>query len=355
MFGKTNKTAEDTSQVPEAIALPDLSYEVMSPDSRVAARDFGSLKAVVEWGQAARTKAPLAASAPTPIPKAIETKPVVVTPPKTKVPHSATRTLILSGLLLVLALSSVAGVLLYSNKKQAGNLATTTKPSPVVTTPIVATPTPVVTVPVETPVVTEPTQTKPDSGKDTDSDGLTDSEERLFGTDVRVPDTDSDTYLDGNEVFHGFDPTVKSPATLALSRVVSLYTNDTAPKFSFLTPDAWAIQTQELAMAGSTSALKLATVSGSEFRITTAKLAEGQNLATWYDASSFAKTYGSNSQLLRTVTKKGYAGLISQDQLFTIVTDGRQLVALEYDLKRERTIDYLQTFQMIINSFTFLP
>jgi hypothetical protein len=41
---------------------------------------------------------------------------------------------------------------------------------------------------------------------DTDSDGLTDIEELLIGTDPRNPDTDSDGMSDGWEVDHGFDP-----------------------------------------------------------------------------------------------------------------------------------------------------
>lgn len=47
---------------------------------------------------------------------------------------------------------------------------------------------------------------------DSDSDGLSDNEERdIFRTDPIHPDTDNDGYLDGNEVKYKFDPNVRAP------------------------------------------------------------------------------------------------------------------------------------------------
>ncbi len=41
---------------------------------------------------------------------------------------------------------------------------------------------------------------------DSDNDGLTDDEERIYGTDINNPDTDGDGYLDGQEVKNGYNP-----------------------------------------------------------------------------------------------------------------------------------------------------
>ncbi len=41
---------------------------------------------------------------------------------------------------------------------------------------------------------------------DYDKDGLHDKLERVIGTDLGKADTDGDGYLDGDEVYHGFDP-----------------------------------------------------------------------------------------------------------------------------------------------------
>lgn len=47
--------------------------------------------------------------------------------------------------------------------------------------------------------------------KDTDGDGLSDKNEILLGTDPHNPDTDGDGYTDGFEISHGFNPCGDGP------------------------------------------------------------------------------------------------------------------------------------------------
>ncbi|HEB01407.1 MAG TPA: hypothetical protein ENI16_00215, partial [Candidatus Portnoybacteria bacterium] len=47
--------------------------------------------------------------------------------------------------------------------------------------------------------------------KDKDNDGLSDREERKYGTDPDNPDTDGDGYLDGEEIASGYDPLKPAP------------------------------------------------------------------------------------------------------------------------------------------------
>ncbi len=46
---------------------------------------------------------------------------------------------------------------------------------------------------------------------DNDQDGLTNAEERLYGTDINNPDTDGDGYSDATEVKSGYDPLKPAP------------------------------------------------------------------------------------------------------------------------------------------------
>ncbi|MFA7208659.1 MAG: hypothetical protein WC120_00080 [Parcubacteria group bacterium] len=46
---------------------------------------------------------------------------------------------------------------------------------------------------------------------DSDQDGLSDEEEKSYGTDPQIADTDGDSYTDGAEVKSGYDPLIKSP------------------------------------------------------------------------------------------------------------------------------------------------
>jgi hypothetical protein len=63
---------------------------------------------------------------------------------------------------------------------------------------------------------------------DSDQDGLTDAEEKTYGTDPRKADTDSDGYSDGAEVRSGYNPTKPAPG----DKVVASENN--APKQSVL-------------------------------------------------------------------------------------------------------------------------
>src|SRR3990167_7739848 len=64
--------------------------------------------------------------------------------------------------------------------------------------------------------------------KDTDEDGLTDSEEAVYQTNVNMKDTDGDNYYDGAEVAAGFDPAKGSGAKLADSAAMKAYSNSSA-------------------------------------------------------------------------------------------------------------------------------
>ncbi|HTP57260.1 MAG TPA: hypothetical protein VMJ72_03250 [Candidatus Paceibacterota bacterium] len=58
----------------------------------------------------------------------------------------------------------------------------------------------------------------PGGCKDTDGDGLCDSEETYWGTDYKNPDTDGDGFTDGEEVLSGHDPTKPGPNDLLNSK-----------------------------------------------------------------------------------------------------------------------------------------
>jgi hypothetical protein len=60
-------------------------------------------------------------------------------------------------------------------------------------------------------------------GKDSDTDGLTDIEEALYGTNKDNPDTDGDNYLDGVELIGLYDPTKGGGALLKDSNLIKVY------------------------------------------------------------------------------------------------------------------------------------
>ena len=262
---------------------------------------------------------------PPPAPLPIVPKPPVLSPP-VSVGKKSKKPLVLIGVGIVVLVSLGVGGYYYWQSTQKTVIVET----PVVEPPIVVVP-PVV---VEVPVVIQ-------SGIDTDSDGLTDTEEALYGTDHRNPDTDADTFLDGNEVFHSYDPLGYAPETLLdTGRVAVFEPSDVT--FSVYYPKTWRTVI-------TTNGVTFRTAGLSELGIEVQSIKEGETLRTWY-ARVIAPGNGAKD-LQDGATKFGYTSLMSNDELATYVlgSDGKVYI-FTYDLKEELSIEYLNTFQMMVNS-----
>ncbi|MFA6130861.1 MAG: hypothetical protein WC730_01195 [Patescibacteria group bacterium] len=194
----------------------------------------------------------------------------------------------------------------------------------------------------ETPIVEEPVAIQP--GHDTDSDGLTDTEELLYGTDYRNPDTDGDTFLDGNEVFHRYDPLGFAPSTLLDTGSVLEFTTYELPLggFRIYYPASWSIvNSSQTTITFHTEKTEVVTLE--RFPKTE------DSFGSWYanrpvEAAPF-------SSLMAFTTKEGLDGYMQGDERLAYIDLSDAVWKFSYDLGDEVTIDYLQTFQMMINSF----
>lgn len=92
-----------------------------------------------------------------------------------------------------------------------------------------------VSFPEETPVISTPTAV---STVDSDADGLTDSEEKIVGTDPNKADTDGDSYSDLAELKSGYDPLVPGQKSSENSKMLS-YKIDS--KATAIYPSSWEI------------------------------------------------------------------------------------------------------------------
>lgn len=181
----------------------------------------------------------------------------------------------------------------------------------------------------------------PSGGLDSDSDGLTDVEEPLYGTDARSPDADLDGFLDGNEVFHLYNPAARSPVRLLDSGLVKLFS---APAgWSVLVPSSWIIgldipdgsQATVTTGRGETMILKI------ENNLT------GASLSDWYAA----RMPGENASSVRPfVTKEGLQGVAASDRLEALFSWGGKVFTVKYILGGEPFINYRTTFEMMLNS-----
>jgi hypothetical protein len=259
--------------------------------------------------------------------------PKLATPGKAK--RSLTKKIIVIGASALLVLG-VGGFFLVRSAQPP----VVSEPTPALVRPVPTPPTPPSTPSVETPVETPdttgvfPMEIVP--GTDTDSDGLTDAEEELvYRTDPRKPDTDADGFLDGNEVFHRYNPGGTAPGTLLESGLV-VEVAGVDGGFDYLHPAQWEAEQMD-------DGWILDSGTGEGFRISTRIKPLNEALDDWLKRidREARPTFG--------LTKNGHP-LAQVDQLTAYIDLGDLVLVVVYDTGVKARVDYLQTFQMMINS-----
>ncbi len=168
-------------------------------------------------------------------------------------------------------------------------------------------------------------------GQDADSDGLTNVEERLiYGTDVSLPDTDRDGFLDGNEVFHGYAPNSLSPSTLRETAIVEVFDWQEGG-LHILVPKGWIVKEEE-------SLIRLSATTGEMFVF--------QKISETFDARLTVKA----EDQYEMTTKQGHRAIMTEDQQTAVFEVGSQAYELIYDVGIKGTLDYVQTFYMMLNT-----
>jgi hypothetical protein len=212
--------------------------------------------------------------------------------------------------------------------------------------PVAVEPTPEPTPEPEPEPTPIPLPTEPVPGKDTDSDGLTDVEELLYGTDYRNPDTDGDTFLDGNEVFHRYHPNGSAPSTLLDTGTVRIFQGTDGP-FTIYYPSSWTSTAD-----ATENKVSFRSPSTAAIIITWQAKPPTESLEVWYQ-----HTIPNNSaaSLEPTYTQEGLLALAQPGERIAYVDGGDKVFVLTYDLGDETTIEFLTTFQMMLNSLKLLP
>lgn len=185
------------------------------------------------------------------------------------------------------------------------------------------------------------TPSLPPGGLDSDSDGLSDSEEAVFGTDARNPDSDRDGFLDGNEVFHLYNPAAQAPVRLLDTTLVKAFSGSLG--WSLYVPSAW---TSSLDVADGQKA-SLVTGQGERFIIDVLPNAQKLSAKDWY-VSMHATT---TAEMLRSLTtKQGLEGILSPDRLEAVFTWGERVFTVKYDPGTKPYINYRTIYEMMLNS-----
>ncbi len=181
----------------------------------------------------------------------------------------------------------------------------------------------------------------PPAGLDTDSDGLTDVEETLYVTDTRIPDTDGDGFLDGNEVFHLYNPAGKAPVSLLDSGLVKIFQGTIG--WVMRVPGTWVVTQNE----ADGSKVTIDSRHGETFVITVEENPSKKSIVDWYLESHPGIP---STQILQYRSKGGYTGVIGADLLSTYIPWGGKIFVFTYHLNGQAFINFRTTYSMMLNS-----
>lgn len=192
------------------------------------------------------------------------------------------------------------------------------------------------------PAPQAPLPTFPPGGLDSDSDGLTDIEEVLYGTNSLSPDSDGDGYLDGNEVFHLYNPAARAPGRLIESGLVRALTSSSG--WVMYVPTSWT-STPDETDAGR---LVLESGRGERFVISVESNPSEQPLASWVSArvNEPVDSFGSFT------TKGGLQGVYSADRMRAWLSWGDAVFHITYELRSQPFLNFRTTLEMMLNSLS---
>lgn len=178
---------------------------------------------------------------------------------------------------------------------------------------------------------------------DTDNDGLTDEEEKIYGTDSALPDSDSDGYLDTLEIQNLYNPIGFKPVRLFDSGKVKIYQNPTF-SYSIFYPGDWIAQSLD----PNNKDVMFTAATGEFVEV----LAEDNPLKMTAEAWYLGQSPGVDaSQLGHFVTKEKLEGVKSPDGLVAYISFEDKIFAINYNIGLKTEINFLGTFEMMTNSF----
>ncbi len=248
----------------------------------------------------------------------------------------------------------VAGFAIYyiRQAQQAKKLVT----SPSVATPVVTpaptpevTPTPQVVPPAMPEVVTPAPSAiilplkNYTTSLDSDNDGLTDEEEKFFGTDPQRPDTDEDGYPDNTELANLYNPLGFKPEKLIDSGLVKNYFNSTH-QYSIYYPAKWVAQ----ALGTNNDEVMFSSDTGEFIEVTLTDNFQKLPIKDWY----LSQSPGARAEdLVLVKTKEGIEGILSPDGLTAYIPFGETVYIVNYNIGLKTEINFLSTFKMMVTSF----
>ncbi|OGH67974.1 MAG: hypothetical protein A3C15_00430 [Candidatus Magasanikbacteria bacterium RIFCSPHIGHO2_02_FULL_50_9b] len=214
--------------------------------------------------------------------------------------------------------------------------------------PVVEEP-PALVLPPQTPEVKKPEVDlliAPHAYKDSpdgDTDGMTDIEEELWGTNGALADSDADTFADTVELQNLYNPKGVAPQRLIDAQLVNTYVN---PEYQYTVyyPISWLSSSLE----ESKKEVLFTSITQEYVQVAALPFPAEQTFTAW-----FAATFPNESLITYVPFTNKYkvSGVMSPDGSVAVITDGSHVYLLTYNGGSREEINYRATFQMMVQSF----
>jgi hypothetical protein len=177
---------------------------------------------------------------------------------------------------------------------------------------------------------------------DTDSDGLNDEEELIFGTMMSSSDTDNDGYLDLAELKNGYSP-LATNKSLYPNSLMTKYNNKVG-KYELYYPASWGLKTLNNEYTTTISA-----PDDSLIQISVSDNPKIKSIVAWYE-ETFPGEIVTNDRLRNL---DGWEGVMGADGLNFYLTgkDRENIYIVSYISANSERLVYPNVFQILINSF----
>ncbi len=186
----------------------------------------------------------------------------------------------------------------------------------------------------------------PISSVDTDSDGLTDEEERLYGTELRLADTDGDGFIDGQEVINLYSPFAAGTVLLQDVASVNVFSNPTMG-YTILNPASWLVRAtddsrREVVLTSRTGEMMYVEVFDNPQNVTLSQwLIDNQPQINPNTSANYA-------------TPGGLTGSVTANELtyYLAAPTQSRVYRFTYDPGTVSRLNFKTTFRMLVNSLT---
>ena len=181
------------------------------------------------------------------------------------------------------------------------------------------------------------------SSADSDNDGLSDSEEELFGTDMGKPDTDGDGYEDGLEITNLYSPSVIAPMRLISTDSAKEFMN---PYFNYRVyyPASWAAGNVDDKYRD----MLFSTITGENIEIRVFDKTPGQTFDDWFSEWAKGEQLGALKDISTVFKGQGRA---RNDGLVYYFQDENRVYVLVYHVTGGNTVNYRRVIEMMAQSF----